>query len=198
MNNTNYLSGLFRMPFLPSVCIVVLTLVAGTPQAFSQAFFAIQWEVAEPTETFKQTAATGFGGKLTYIYFVSPRVAITGSTGYTKWGPRIEAPPYTDYKLVSVPVGLGIRLLFTRGIVTPYVGVAAGMDYLRSRGVAPGDPSGVYHDKSELRFSVSPHLGVGIHVFGPVGFMVSGSYRVLFTDPQAKLFTLGLGIAVGL
>ncbi len=198
MNRTTSLTLNLRLVSIRLVVAILLALAAGTTQAFSQAFFSLQWEVSEPTESFKQSAGTGFGGKLSYIHFVSPRLAITGSTGYTEWGPRVNAAPFSDYKLVSVPVGLGIDLLFTRGIVSPYVGVTAGMDYLRIRGISPGDPAGVYQDKSELRFSVSPHLGVGIHVAGPVGVLLTGSYKVLFTDPASRLFILGVGLAVGL
>lgn len=178
--------------------LLLIGLAGSAASSFSQSFFSAQWEVAEPTESFRNTVGTGFGGSLSYIHFISPRIAITGRTGYVKWGPRVDAAPFTDFKLVSVPVVLGFDLLFTRGIVAPYVGVTTGVDYLRIRGVSPGDPAGPYQDKSELRFSVSPHLGVGIHVAGPVGVLLTGSYKVLFTDPVSKLFTLNAGLIVGL
>lgn len=164
--------------------------------SFSQTFFSLQYEVAEPTESFRANAATGFGVRGTYMRFVSSRVALIGSAGYLKWGPRVDFPPNNEYKFVSIPIQLGADFLLSKGIIAPYVGMSLGMDYIRVRGVAQN--STLYSDISELKFSFRPHIGLGIFVAGPVGVNITGSYNVIYTNVSpSKYFGLSAGLAVG-
>jgi hypothetical protein len=168
----------------------------ASQQTFSQTFFSLQYEVAEPTEGFRSIAATGFGVKGTYMRFVSSRFALVGSAGYVKWGPRVDFPPNNEYKFVSIPIQLGADVLLSKGIIAPYVGMSLGMDYIRVRGIAPN--STVYSDISELKFSFRPHVGLGIFVAGPVGVNLTGSYNVIYTDGNpSKYFGLNAGLTVG-
>lgn len=176
--------------------IVCAWLLLASQQMFSQTFFSLQYEVAEPTENFRSVAATGFGVKGTYMRFVSSRFALVGSAGYIKWGPRVDFPPNNEYKFVSIPIQLGADVLLSKGIIAPYVGLTFGMDYIRVRGIAPN--ATVYADISELRFSFRPHVGVGIFVAGPVGVNLTGSYNVIYTDNKpSKYFGLNAGFSVG-
>ena len=171
--------------------------IACVHQSHAQSFFALQAEVAEPTASFRDAAATGYGAQGIYIHYVSPHFAVTGSAGVVTWGPRIDSPPYTDYKLVSVPVTLGGNLLLSRGVIAPYLGVSLGINYLRIRGTAPN--STVYTDESELKFTLSPQVGVGVYIVGPVGLLVTGSYNIIYTPgTPSRYFGLNAGIAVGL
>lgn len=164
----------------------------------AQTFFSLQWEVAEPTESFSKSAGTGYGFKGTYIHFINQRIGLTGSAGYTKWGPRRDFPPNNEFKVVAVPVQLGMRFLLAKGVVAPYVGVSVGMDYLRIRGIAPNSTTNTYSDESQLKFGLSPEVGLGIFLVGPVGVMINGSYNVIYTsDSSSKYFGLNAGLAVG-
>lgn len=168
----------------------------ATQASFSQTFFSLQYEVAEPTESFRANAATGFGVRGTYMRFVSSRVALIGSGGYLKWGPRVDFPPNNEYKFVSIPIQLGADFLLSKGIIAPYVGMSLGMDYIRVRGIAPN--STLYSDISELKFSFRPHVGLGIFVAGPVGANITGSYNIIYTNvAPSKYFGLSVGLAVG-
>lgn len=174
--------------------MVLISLAAVNSRA--QSFFAVQGTVAEPTESFRQTAGTGYGVYATYIRYISPHIAISGASGYVQWGPRSNAPPHNDIKIASVPLIIGVDLLLVKGSIAPYVGVGAGVSYLRVRGIAAG--SAMHEDKSELKFTFSPHVGAGVHLAGPLGLLVTGSYNVISTPHSAsKYFGLHAGLAVG-
>jgi hypothetical protein len=175
---------------------VLVVLAMLTPCAHAQSFFSLQAEVAEPTESFRAIAGTGFGAKATYIHYLSAYFALTGSTGYVQWGPRTDFPPNNDFKIISVPVMIGANILLSKGIIAPFLGGSLGMTYLRTRGIA--STATVYEDRSELRFSLSPHVGVGVHIAGPVGLLLNGSYNLNYTPgTPSKYFSLGVGLAVG-
>ncbi len=167
-------------------------------QSFAQSFFSLQWEVAEPTESFRDAAGTGFGFKGTYMHFITSRMALTGSAGYVKWGPRVDFPPNNEYKLVSIPVQVGVKFLLSKGVVAPYLGIGLGMDYLRMRGIAPNSTTNTYEDKSELKFGFSPQVGAAIFVTGPIGVNLTGSYNIIYTaETPSKYFGFGAGLALG-
>lgn len=183
---------------MKKIVMFLIALLFGQQHSFAQSFFSLQWEVAEPTESFADAAGTGFGVKGTYMHFISQRFAVTGSAGYTKWGPRRDFPPNNEYKFVSVPVQLGIKFLLSKGIVAPYFSIALGMDYLRLRGVAPNSTTIVYEDKSELKFGFSTIVGTGVFLAGPLGLNLTGSYNVIYTPGRpSKYFTLNAGFVVG-
>lgn len=164
-----------------------------------QSFFSLQWEVAEPTESFSDAAGTGFGVRGTYMHFISQSFAVAGSVGYTKWGPRRDSLVNNEYKFVSIPVQLGFKLLLAKGVVAPYVGLAVGMNYLRVRGVAPNPTPTTYEDKSELKFGFTPYIGTAVFVAGPIGVNLTGSYNIIYTSDQpSKYFGFNAGLAVGL
>jgi len=165
--------------------------------SLAQTFFSLQWELAEPTESFRDIAGTGHGVKGTYMQFVSPRFALSGSVGYVKWGPRVATLPGSEYKFIAVPLRLGMNLLLAQGVVAPYIGMGLGVDYLRARTVMPA--AGINDDTSELKFGFSPRVGMGIHLAGPVGLNVDGSYNIIYTsDTPSKYFGFGVGLAVGM
>ena len=175
-----------------------VTMLIFHQYALAQSFFSLQWEIAEPTASFSEAAGTGFGIKGSYLHFVSQRIALTGSVGYIKWGPRKDVPLSTDYKFVTVPIQVGAKFLFTKGVVAPFVGIALGMDYVRVRGIAPNSTTNLYEDKSELKFGFSPSIGTAIHLFGPLGLNVAGSYNIIYTsDHASKYFGLNAGLIVG-
>ncbi len=176
----------------------LLLLFAGTlaqsvlaQSVLGQTFLSVQYEVAEPTENFRQAANTGFGVKAVYMNFVSPRFAMTGSIGYTSWGSRA---PFNNYKYVAIPVHLGTDFLLSRGVIAPYIGMSLGMDYVRTRGAN----STANSDKSELKFGFKSHIGVGIFVGGLIGVLLAGSYNITYTNPASKFFSLDAGLAVAL
>jgi hypothetical protein len=178
--------------------LIAFALICGlySQSTFGQAFFSVQWEVTEPTESFREAAGTGFGAKATYAYFTTSRFALTGSVGYVKWGPRVNFPLNNEYKFIVIPIHIGMELLLSKGIVAPYVGVSMGMDYVRIRGIAPNTT--IYSDSNELKFGLSPHVGVGLHVAGPVGINLTGAYNVTYTsDRPSKYFGLNAGLAFG-
>ncbi|HXG00241.1 MAG TPA: outer membrane beta-barrel protein [Bacteroidota bacterium] len=178
------------------LCLVVLVACVG---ALSQAqdFIAVQAEIAEPTDAFRQSAGTGYGVKATYMHFLSSHLALSGSGGYTRWGSRSDVVPFNDYSIVSVPVLLGGHLLLSRGVVAPYAGVELGLNYLHERGTAPNTTASV--NESEIRFVLRPHVGVGVHVAGPLGVLLTGSYNVIYTRlTPSKFFALSIGIAASL
>jgi hypothetical protein len=165
-------------------------------QSFAQSFFSLQLEVAEPTDSFRDAAGTGFGFKGTYMHFITSRMALTGSAGYVKWGPRVDFPPNNEYKFVSIPVQIGTKFLLSKSVIAPYVGISVGMDYLRTRGLAANSTS--YSDTSELKFGFSTQVGVGIYLVGPLGVNLTGSYNVIHTaSSPSKYFGLNAGLAVG-
>lgn len=128
--------------------------------------------------------------------YLTTRLALIGSAGYLRWGSRSNVPPMNEYNVVAVPVSLGASFLLSKSVVAPYVGLAVGFDYLRVRGIAPNATT--YEDKSELHFAFTPQLGVGVHVIGPVGMLVTGSYTVIYTHPAtSKYFGLAVGVAAG-
>lgn len=165
--------------------------------SFSQAFVALQAEVAEPTEEFRQSAGTGYGAKATYMRYLTTRFALAGSVGYIRWASRSNLPPNNEYKVVAIPVSLGASFLLSKNIIAPYIGLAVSFDYMRVRGIAPNATT--YEDKNELHFAFTPHVGVGVHVVGPIGILLTGSYNVIYTSPATlKYFGLGIGVAAGL
>lgn len=175
----------------------VVLVFGGIQSLSSQTFFSLQAEVAEPTESFRNTVGTGFGVRGTYFHFIGGSFALTGSAGYVKWGPRVDFPPNNEFKIVSIPITMGAHLLLSRGVVSPYLGLSLGMSYLRIRGIASN--STLYNDSSELKFTFSPQVGVGIHIAGPVGLLLTGSYNLIYTpDPPSKFFGLNAGLALGL
>lgn len=164
--------------------------------SYGQSFISLQAEVAEPTEEFRQTAATGFGVKGTYLHFLTTRFSLGGSMGYVRWNSRSNFPPNNDYRVVTVPVALNADFLLSKSVVAPYIGIALGMNYLRIRGIPPSETT--YEDKNEAHFAFSPHIGVGMHVAGPFGILLVGSYNIIFTDPvRIKYFALSVGAAAG-
>jgi hypothetical protein len=174
----------------------LVLLVCLTAPARAQNFIALQGEVAEPTNKFRESAGTGYGVRGTYMHFLSSYIALSGSAGYTRWGSRSNLPPNNDYRVIAVPVSLGAHLLLSRSIVAPYLGLAVGMDYFRVRGTAPNATA--YADESEVHFAFSPHVGVGIHIAGPLGALLTGSYTVIYThSTPSKYFSLSLGFAAG-
>ena len=112
---------------------VILWMLVGMQYTHAQTFLSLQYEIAEPTETFRDAAGTGSGVRAAYMHFISQRVAIAGSVGYIKWGARSGTPLNTEYKFVSTPVHLGVDFLLSRGVIAPYLGLSVGMDYLRMR-----------------------------------------------------------------
>ncbi len=177
-------------------CAIVLSWLLLSQSSFAQSFLSVQWEVTEPTESFRQAAGTGFGVKVTYAYFTTSRFALTGSAGYVKHGPRVNLPANNEYKFVVIPIQVGMQLLLSKGFVAPYVGLSLGMDYVRSRGIAQN--STVYSDSNELKFGFSPHIGVGFFVAGPVGINLTGAYNVLYTSGRpSKHFGLNAGLPFG-
>ena len=178
--------------------IVLLSAVLVLGRVHSQTFVGVQWQVAEPTQGFRLTSATGFGAKVTYIRFLGPAFALCGSFGHIKFDSRVNTPPLNDYKFVVIPVHVGMKLLLSKGVVSTHIGFDLGMDYLRIRGVPPTSVIPTFVDMSELKFGFSPEIGVGIHVAGPVGVLLTGSYNVVYTqgDPS-QYFGLGAGLAVG-
>jgi hypothetical protein len=167
-------------------------------ESVAQSFLSLQWEVAEPTESFANAANTGFGVKGTYHHFISRYVALTGSAGYVKWESRVATPPSNDYRFISVPVHLGMDFLLSKGIVAPYAGISLGMNYLRVRGIAPNSTTGIYADNSELKFGFSPHIGTAIFLAGPLGVNITGAYNLIYTSGSpTKYFSLNAGLAVG-
>ena len=106
-------------------------------------------------------------------------------------------PPNNEYKFVSVPLAFGGTFLLAKGVIAPYVGLSLGIDYLRIRGTSQN--TSTYEDKSELKFCFSPQFGVGVHVAGPIGLLVTGSYNVMYTaSTPSKYFGLNVGLAAGL
>jgi hypothetical protein len=175
--------------------VVFAALLAQGVQA--QSFFSLQYQVAEPTESFRESAGTGVGLSTTYMHFISPRFALSGSFGYLKWGPRTDFPSGNQYKFESVPVQLGGSFLLSKGIVAPYLGLSLGMDYIRLRTAVPNSAPVTYADQSELKFGFAPHVGVGVHVAGTVGILLTGSYHVMYTTPTSKFFAFKAGLALG-
>lgn len=175
----------------------LVLLVSATTLSHAQSFLSLQGEIAEPTNRFRESAGTGYGVKGTYMYFLSPYVALSGSTGYVRWGSRSNLPPNNEYGVVAVPVLLGGHLLLSRGVIAPYIGVALGLDYFRVRGIAPNATT--YADESDVHFMFASHVGVGVHIAGPLGAIVTGSYNIIYrhTSPS-KFFGLGAGLAVGI
>lgn len=179
------------------ISALVVLLVCCAAPSFGQSFLMVQGEVAEPTNSFRTSAGTGYGVRATYMHFVSSHVALSGSAGYTRWGSRSNLPPNNEYRVVAVPVLLGGDILLSKAIVAPYIGLALGLDYFRVRGIAPN--STTYADESEVHFVFSPHVGVGVHIAGPLGVVMTGSYTVIYTPSSpSKFFGLGLGIAAAL
>ncbi len=174
----------------------LVLLVCLTVPTRPQSFIALQAEVAEPTNKFRESAGTGYGLRGTYMHFLSPYFSLSGAAGYTRWGSRSNLPPNNDYRVIAVPVALGAHLLLSRSIVAPYLGLTVGMDYFRVRGIAPNATT--YADDSEIHFAFSSHVGVGIHIAGPLGLLLTGSYTVIYTPSiPSKYFSLALGLAAG-
>ncbi len=183
--------------FMRQLLFVAVLSGISVQYASSQSFIALQAEVAEPTEEFRQSAGTGYGAKATYTHYLTMRFALIGSASYVRWGSRSSVPPNNEYNVVAVPVSLGATFLLSKNVIAPYVGVAVGFDYMRVRGIAPSATT--YENKNELHFAFSPHVGVGVHIAGPVGVLVTGSYNVIYTNPsRSKYFALSFGVAAGL
>ncbi len=178
-------------------CVALAMICLLYSQAsFTQTFFSVQWEVTEPTESFREAAGTGFGVRATYAYFTTSHFALTGSAGYVKWGPRVNLPLNNDYKFIVIPVHVGMKFLLSKGVVAPYVGLSLGMDYVRSRGIAPN--ATIYRDSNELKFGFSPQVGTGFHIAGPVGINLTGAYNIVYTTGKpSKYFGLNAGLAFG-
>lgn len=177
-------------------CLVVLV-ACVCALSHAQDFVAVQAEIAEPTDAFRQSAGTGYGVKATYMHFLSSHLALSGSGGYTRWRSRSDLAPFNDYSIVSVPVLLGGHLLLSKSVVAPYAGVELGVNYLLKRGTPPNTMAQV--NESEVRFVFRPHVGAGVHVVGSLGLLLTGSYNVIYTQSTpSKFFALSIGIAAGL
>ncbi|MER3522651.1 MAG: hypothetical protein C4326_00935 [Ignavibacteria bacterium] len=175
--------------------LVACLIFAATSHA--QSFISLQAEIAEPTEEFRQTAGTGFGAKGSYLHFLTTRFALGGSLGYVRWNSRTNVPPNNEYRVIAVPIALNADFLLSKSVVAPYIGFSVGMNYLRIRGIAPN--ANTYEDKNEAHFAYSPHIGVGIHIAGPFGILLVGSYNVIHTERvRTKYFALSVGGAAGL
>lgn len=183
---------------MKNLLVVLLALFLATQLSKAQAFTSFQWMVAEPTESFRESAGTGFGGQATYMYFFHPRFALVGSAGYIKWGSRVDSLPTNQYKFVSIPVQFGLRFLLSKEVVAPYLGFSIGMNYLSIRGITPNSNPITYSDRNELKFGFTPHMGIGIRLVKPVGVTVDGSYNIIYTSGSpSKFFGLSAGLAVG-
>ncbi len=183
---------------MKKLAVVLIALVLTTQLSKAQAFTSFQWIAAEPTESFRESAGTGFGGQATYMYFFHPRFALTGSVGYIKWGSRIDSLPKNEYKFVSIPVQFGLRFLLSKDVVAPYLGLSIGMNYLTIRSVTPNSNPITYSDRNELKFGFTPHVGIGIRVAKPVGINIDGSYNVIYTSGSpSKFFGLSAGLIFG-
>ncbi|MBI5472572.1 MAG: outer membrane beta-barrel protein [Ignavibacteriae bacterium] len=177
---------------------VAICFAALLGSARSQNFVGVQWQVVEPTENFRTSTNTGFGVKVRYLHFMSRQLAISGTAGHVQFDSRTSAQPFNDYKVVIIPVHLGATFLLSKGVVSPHIGIDLGMDYLRVRGVPAGSLLPIFVDRSELKFGFSPEIGVGIHIAGPVGILLTGSYNVTYTPGvPSRYFGFGAGLAVG-
>ena len=103
---------------MKKLVVVLLALFLATQLSRAQAFTSFQGIIAEPTESFREVAGTGFGGQATYMYFFHPRFALTGSVGYIKWGSRVDSASKNPYKFVSIPVQFGLRFLLSKDVVS--------------------------------------------------------------------------------
>ncbi len=178
--------------------LVLVALVVTTQLSNAQAFTSFQWTVAEPTESFRESAGTGYGAQLTYMYFFHSRFALTGSVGYVKWGSRMDSLSTNPFRLVSIPVQFGLRFLLSKDIVAPYLGFSIGMNYLTIRTATANSTPVPYSERNELKFGFTPHIGIAIRVVKPVAINIDGSYNVIYTSGSpSKFFGLNAGVSVG-
>ncbi len=152
---------------------------------------SVQGGIAIPTGDFGDAAGMGFGGSTTFMYEVSPMLHITGSIGYSTWGPKEDLPAGFDYSFSSIPVLVGARYVLGKGNFLPYISAELGMHFLSSTVKSPffGDQS-----DSEAKFGFAPGAGF-FFAFNPKTMLdVSLKYNIITTEGSSTSY---LGINAG-
>lgn len=153
---------------------------------------SVQGGVALPTGDFGDVAGTGFGGSVTFMYEVSPMLAITGSAGYTTWGPKEDLPDGFDYSLATIPVLVGARYTFGKGNFLPYISAELGMHFLSSTVEILGQE---YSD-SESKFGFAPGVGFYYAFNQKTMLDVNVKYNSISTEGSSTSY-IGINAGVG-
>lgn len=174
--------------------LAVVFMFAGLSLAQSKMGLSVQGSLAFPTGDFGDAAGTGFGGVGTFMYEVSPMLAITGSVGYLTWGPKEDLGEGFDYSLSTIPVLVGVRYSFGKGNFLPYVLAEVGMHFLSSEVTLTIFDEPFTFSESESKFGFAPGAGFYYYFNPKTALDVNVKYNSISTEGSTTSY---LGVNAG-
>jgi len=176
------------------VVLISVFFFSGLVLAQGKMGLSVQGGIAIPTGDFGDAAGMGFGGSTTFMYEVSPMLHITGSIGYTTWGPKEDLPDGFDYSLSTIPVLVGAKYVLGKGNFLPYVSAELGMHFLSSKVKVTIFGQTFESSDSEAKFGFAPGAGF-FFAFSPKTMLdVNLKYNIITTEGSSTSY---LGINAG-
>lgn len=174
--------------------LIAFLCLSGIIVAQGKMALSVQGGIAIPTGDFGDAAGMGFGGSTTFMYEVSPMLHITGSIGYTTWGPKEDLPEGFDYSFSSIPVLVGAKYVLGKGNFLPYVSAELGMHFLSSTVKSSFFGQTFEQSDSEAKFGFAPGAGF-FFAFNPKTMLdVNLKYNIISTEGSSTSY---LGINAG-
>jgi outer membrane protein with beta-barrel domain len=181
------------------LCVILLVAVSVNTTS-AKGLFGVEAAAALPMGDMGDVYGTGFGGGVSYEYFVAPAIAIRADVKYLSFGEKDDFP----FTMTDIPFRVGANYYIGKPGGTQFYGgfmlgmhfltISVDVDDLNWDWIASDDGS-----DTSTEFGIAPRVGIILPISGPKTLLNAGiEYNMIMAESTMSFLQINAGVQFAL